>query len=155
MHRCFAHYTKSGRNIWAYLHNDANGYVIDITDLGAIDLNAGLKKPCHVALTSVLFDFNKLTLQPASDPVLKVEVRGHTDNVGNEAYNRTLSEARARAVMDWLFKHGVSTGRLTAKGYGKTKPVADNNSDEGRAKNRRVEIANPACAETMTSPVSD
>lgn len=156
-----AHYVKNGRNIWAYLHNDANGYVIDVADLGAIDLNARLKKSCHVALTGVLFDFNKSTLQPASDPVLqkvadllskdpalKVEVQGHTDNVGGDAYNQTLSEARARAVMDWLVKRGTPAGRLTAKGYGKTQPVADNNSDEGRAKNRRVEIANPACTST-------
>jgi outer membrane protein OmpA-like peptidoglycan-associated protein len=107
----------------------------------------------------VLFDFNKSTLQPASDAVLqqvadllakdktlKIEVQGHTDNVGGDAYNQTLSEARARAVADWLTTHGVSAARLTAQGYGKTKPVADNNNDEGRAKNRRVEIADPACA---------
>ena len=143
------HYTKSGRNIWAYLHNDADGTTIQVADLGAMDLSAGLKKSCHVALYGVLFDFNKSTLQPASDPVLqkvadllskdpalKVEVQGHTDNVGSDAYNQTLSEARARAVMDWLIKHGVPAGRLTAKGYGKTMPVADNGSDEGRAKNR-------------------
>jgi outer membrane protein OmpA-like peptidoglycan-associated protein len=157
-----AHYTKDGRNIWAYLHNDANGYAIDVADLGALDLNAGLKKSCHIALYGALFDFNKSTLLPASDPVLqkvadllakdpalKVEIQGHTDNVGGDAYNQTLSEARARAVMDWLIKHGTKAGRLTAKGYGKTRPVADNNSDAGRAKNRRVEIANPACTETQ------
>jgi outer membrane protein OmpA-like peptidoglycan-associated protein len=85
----------------------------------------------------------------SKDPALKVEVQGHTDNVGGDAYNQTLSEARARAVMDWLVKHGVAAGRLTAKGYGKTRPVADNGSDEGRAKNRRVEIANPSCTETQ------
>jgi outer membrane protein OmpA-like peptidoglycan-associated protein len=153
-----AHYAKNGRNIWAYLHN-ADGYIIDIADLGAVDLNANLKNSCHIALYGVLFDFNKSTLQPASDPVLqkvadmltkdptlKVEVQGHTDNVGADAYNQTLSEARARAVMDWMTKHGIPAARLTAKGYGKTKPLADNGSDEGRAKNRRVEIANPACA---------
>ncbi len=156
----YAHYAKNGRNIWAYLHND-DGYVVNVADVGAVDLSTGLKKSCHVALTGVLFDFNKSTLQPASDPVLqkvadllskdpalKVEVQGHTDNVGGDAYNETLSEARARAVMDWLIKHSVPAGRLTAQGYGKTSPVADNGSDEGRAKNRRVEIANPACTET-------
>ncbi len=153
-----AHFTKNGRNIWAALHNDVNGYSIDVADVGAADLASDLKKSCHVALYGVLFDFNKSTLQPASAPVLqkvadlmakdatlKLEVQGHTDNVGGNAYNQTLSEARARAVVDWLTKHGVAAGRLTAKGYGKTMPVADNNSDEGRAKNRRVEIANPEC----------
>jgi outer membrane protein OmpA-like peptidoglycan-associated protein len=156
-----AHFTKNGRNIWAYLHNDANGYTINVADVGTTDLSAGLRTSCHVALYGVLFDFNKATLQAASDPVLqkvadllskdpalKVEVQGHTDNVGGDAYNQTLSEARARAVMDWLVKHGVAAGRLTAKGYGKSRPVADNDSDEGRAKNRRVEIANPSCTET-------
>jgi outer membrane protein OmpA-like peptidoglycan-associated protein len=158
-----ARYTKNGRDIWAYLHNDGDGTTIQVADLGATDLGAGLKKSCHVALYGVLFDFNKATLQPASDPVLqkvadllakdpalKVEVQGHTDNVGADAYNQTLSEARARAVMDWLVKHGVAPGRLTAKGYGKTRPVADNGSDDGRAKNRRVEIANPSCTETQS-----
>jgi outer membrane protein OmpA-like peptidoglycan-associated protein len=153
------HYTKNGRNIWAYLHNDVNGYSIDVADVGVADLASDLKKSCHVALYGVLFDFNKSTLQPASAPVLqkvadllaknatlKLEVQGHTDNVGGDAYNQALSEARARAVMDWLTQHGTAPGRLTAKGYGKTQPVADNNTDEGRAKNRRVEIANPQCA---------
>jgi outer membrane protein OmpA-like peptidoglycan-associated protein len=152
------HYTKNGRNIWGYLHNDADGYSIDVADLGAADLGSDLKQSCHVALYGVLFDFNKSTLQPESDPLLqkvadllakdatlKLEVQGHTDNVGSDAYNQTLSQARALAVADWLTKHGTAPGRLTAKGYGKTMPVADNNTDEGRAKNRRVEIANPGC----------
>ena len=155
-----AHFTKNGRNVWAYLHINVDGYDIAVADAaGATDLAANLKKTCHVALYGVLFDFNKSTLQPASDAVLqqvadllakdktlKVEVQGHTDNVGGDAYNQTLSEARAHAVADWLAKHGVAAARLTARGYGKTKPVADNSNDEGRARNRRVEIADPACA---------
>jgi OOP family OmpA-OmpF porin len=154
-----AHFAKNGRNVWAYLHINVDGYDIAVADAGATDLAANLKKTCHVALYGVLFDFNKSTLQPASDAVLqqvadllakdktlKVEVQGHTDNVGGDAYNQTLSEARARAVADWLTKRGVTAARLSARGYGKTKPVADNNNDEGRARNRRVEIADPACA---------
>jgi OOP family OmpA-OmpF porin len=154
-----AHFTKNGRNVWAYLHINVDGYDITVADAGATDLAANLKKTCHIALYGVLFDFNKSTLQPASDAVLqqvadllakdktlKVEVQGHTDNVGGDAYNQTLSEARARAVADWLTKQGVAAARLSAHGYGKTKPVADNNNEEGRAKNRRVEIADPACA---------
>jgi OmpA-OmpF porin, OOP family len=154
-----AHFAKNGRNVWAYLHINVDGYDITVADAGATDLAANLKKTCHVALYGVLFDFNKSTLQPASDAVLqqvadllakdktlKIEVQGHTDNVGGDAYNQTLSEARARAVADWLTRHGAATARLSARGYGKTKPVADNNNDEGRAKNRRVEIADPACA---------
>jgi OOP family OmpA-OmpF porin len=155
-----AHYGKSGRNIWAMVSPSSPGvYTLNVADAGAVDLSANLAKACHVALYGVLFDFNKSTLQPASDAVLqpvanimaadktlKLEVQGHTDNVGNDAYNQTLSEARAKAVVMWLTQHGVSADRLTAKGYGKTKPVADNGSDEGRAKNRRVEIADPRCS---------
>ena len=124
-----------------------------------MDLGATLAKGCHVALYGVLFDFNKSSLQSSSDatlqPVatlmaanktLRLEVQGHTDNVGNDTYNQTLSEGRAKAVVTWLTQHGVAADRLTANGYGKTKPVADNGSDEGRAKNRRVEIADPRCS---------
>jgi len=82
----------------------------------------------------------------AQDKTLKVELQGHTDNVGGDAYNQTLSQARARSVVDWLAKHGVAADRLSAKGYGKKMPVAGNNTNEGRAKNRRVEISDPACA---------
>jgi OmpA-OmpF porin, OOP family len=155
-----AHYGRTGRNIWAMVSpNGPGGYTINVADVGAVDLEANLAKTCHVVLYGVLFDFNKSTLLPASDATLqsvanimavdktlKLEVQGHTDNVGTDAYNQTLSEARAKAVVTWLTQHGVPADRLTAKGYGKTKPVADNGSDEGRAKNRRVEIADPRCS---------
>ena len=154
-----AHYAQRGRNIWAMVSPNGPGmYTLNVADAGLVDLGANLAKACHVALYGVLFDFNKSTLQPASDAALqpaanimaadkalKLEIQGHTDNVGNDAYNQTLSEARAKAVATWLAQHGVAADRLTAKGYGKTKPIADNGSDEGRAKNRRVEIADPRC----------
>jgi OOP family OmpA-OmpF porin len=134
-------------------------YSIQVGKEAATDqMKSTLASNCHVVLLGVLFDFNKFTLQPASDgiltqvstllganPSLNVEIQGHTDNVGAEAYNQTLSEARARSVMTWLTQHGVAIARLSAKGYGKTQPVADNNSDEGRMRNRRVEIADPKC----------
>jgi OOP family OmpA-OmpF porin len=153
-----AHYAQKGRNIWAMVSPDLGGYILNVADAGAVDLGATLAKGCHVALYGVLFDFNKSTLQPSSDatlqPVatlmaadktLRLEVQGHTDNVGNDTYNQTLSEGRAKAVVAWLTQHGIAGDRLTAKGYGKTRPVADNGSDEGRARNRRVEIADPRC----------
>jgi len=154
-----AHYAKKGRNLWAYLLDHGTEYSIQVGKEAAPDqMKSALASTCHVALVGVLFDFNKSTLQPASDgiltqvstlmkanPTLNVEIQGHTDNVGADAYNQTLSEARARSVMTWLTQHGVAAARMTAKGYGKTKPVADNNSDEGRMKNRRVEIADPKC----------
>ena len=134
---------------------------IRVADAGAVnkDMGSDLKTNCHVAIYGVLFDFNKSTLQPASDPVLqqildllkknptqKIEIQGHTDNVGGDAYNQTLSEARAKAIVTWLTQHGIAGDRLTAKGFGKTRPIADNATDAGRAKNRRVEIADPNCA---------
>ena len=91
-----------------------------MADAGSVDLEATLAKACHVSLYGVLFDFNKSTLQPSSDAALqpaanmmaadkalKVEVQGHTDNVGNDAYNQALSEGRAKAVVAWLAQHGV------------------------------------------------
>ncbi len=153
-----AHYGLNGRNVWAYLHMNGDGYDFEVGDEASAPLAAGLAKDCHVALTGVLFDFDKSTLKPESDPVLdrvrallvkdatlRLEVQGHTDNVGSDSYNQTLSDARAGAVVAWLTQHGVAAGRLTSRGYGKTMPVADNATDPGRAKNRRVEIANPAC----------
>jgi len=73
-------------------------------------------------------------------PALKIYVVGHTDNVGAAAANQALSEKRAQSVRDWLTEKGIAASRLTAKGYGASKPVADNTTEEGRAKNRRVEL---------------
>ena len=155
-----AHFTKNGRNLWATLYK-GEFPEIRVADAGAAtkDLGANLKANCHVAIYGVLFDFNKSTLQDGSEPVLqqildilkknpaqKIEVQGHTDNVGGDAYNQTLSEARAKAIAAWLVAHGVAADRLTAKGFGKTRPIADNATEQGRAKNRRVEIADPNCA---------
>jgi outer membrane protein OmpA-like peptidoglycan-associated protein len=139
---------------------DNNGYSITVADATVVlsTMTAALGTNCHLALTGVLFDFNKSTLKPESDPILqqvsamltqdtalKLEVQGHTDAIGSDAYNQPLSEARARSVVAWLSQHGVSASRLWARGYGKTRPVASNATDEGRAQNRRVEIANMAC----------
>lgn len=156
----WAHFAKNGRNLWAYLHK-SDSFDVRVADAGAVskDMGSALKTNCHVALYGVLFDFNKSSLQEASDPVLqqildllkknpaqKIQVQGHTDNVGGDAYNQTLSEARAKAIVVWLTQHGIAGDRLTAKGFGKTMPIADNATDGGRAKNRRVEIADPNCA---------
>jgi outer membrane protein OmpA-like peptidoglycan-associated protein len=71
---------------------------------------------------------------------LRVEVAGHTDNVGASEANQRLSQERAQAVMAALVARGVKADRLTAKGYGQTTPVADNRTEDGRTKNRRVEL---------------
>jgi outer membrane protein OmpA-like peptidoglycan-associated protein len=107
-----------------------------------------------LSMSDILFDFGKATLkQELKDnltevaAILKtllaesnVEVEGHTDNVGKEEANKILSEQRAKAVMDHLISRGVEASRLESVGYGLTRPVADNSTDEGRAKNRRVEL---------------
>jgi outer membrane protein OmpA-like peptidoglycan-associated protein len=120
----------------------------------ASSLKDELDKSGHVAVYGILFDTGKATLQTSSESVLseivklmqdntdlKLRVEGHTDNVGAAASNQALSEKRAQAVKAWLVSHGVTADRLTAKGFGDTKPVADNSTDDGRAKNRRVELA--------------
>jgi outer membrane protein OmpA-like peptidoglycan-associated protein len=74
------------------------------------------------------------------EPKLSLEIGGHTDNVGKPDYNMKLSDERAAAVRQWLVAHGIAASRLTSRGYGDTQPVVPNNSDENRAKNRRVEV---------------
>jgi OOP family OmpA-OmpF porin len=155
-----SHYGQNSRNIWAFIHIDNGGYSLTVADATVLvsKLVADLSSNCHLALTGVLFDFDKSTLNPESDPILqqvsvvmaqastlRLEVQGHTDGVGSDAYNQRLSEARARSVVTWLTQHGVAAARLTARGYGKTRPVATNATEAGRAQNRRVEIADPAC----------
>jgi OmpA-OmpF porin, OOP family len=75
-----------------------------------------------------------------TDPSMKISIEGHTDNVGNAAANKTLSANRAKAVMDALVTKGIDKTRMSYTGWGQEKPVADNNTEEGKTKNRRVEI---------------
>jgi OOP family OmpA-OmpF porin len=101
----------------------------------------------------VLFDFDKSTVKPEAGAILdrlvafmnenkdkKANLSGHTDSVGTEAYNQALSERRVGAVRDYVVKKGVDSGRVSGQGFGESKPIADNKTKEGRAKNRRVEI---------------
>lgn len=107
----------------------------------------------HIALYGIHFETGKAAILPDSESVLtevakmlqqnpdvKVSVEGHTDNVGSAAANQALSEKRAQAVVAWLTSHGIDASRLKAKGWGSSKPVEDNNTEDGRAKNRRVEL---------------
>ena len=71
---------------------------------------------------------------------MTIEISGHTDNVGSAAYNQNLSEARAKSVVDYLIKHGIAANRLHFKGHGFEQPIATNDTEEGRAKNRRTEF---------------
>lgn len=106
-----------------------------------------------IVLKNVFFDLNKFELKPESqveleklvqllneNPSLKIEISGHTDNIGKPADNLLLSNNRAKAVVTYLIGKNIAAARLTAKGYGETKPVADNKTEEGRAANRRTEM---------------
>jgi outer membrane protein OmpA-like peptidoglycan-associated protein len=74
------------------------------------------------------------------NPTVHIEISGHTDNVGNDQLNQTLSENRAKAVYQYLISNQISPARLVYKGYGKTQPIALNTTEEGRQKNRRTEF---------------
>ncbi|MGX5820452.1 OmpA family protein [Chitinophaga lutea] len=106
-----------------------------------------------VVLRNVFFASKEYTLQPASateldklaqlmkdNPSMQVELSGHTDNVGSDADNQLLSENRAKAVVEYLVKKGISAKRMKAAGYGESKPVDNNDTEEGRAQNRRTEL---------------
>lgn len=106
-----------------------------------------------VSMPDVLFDTGSYTLKPAARerlarisgivlayPDLRLEIEGHTDSVGSDAYNQTLSEKRAASVRDYLVNSNVSINNVIARGFGKTRPVADNSTAKGRQLNRRVEM---------------
>jgi outer membrane protein OmpA-like peptidoglycan-associated protein len=106
-----------------------------------------------IVLKNVFFETNQAILLPASvseltrlkllleeNPAMNIEIRGHTDNVGNDADNQSLSERRAQAVVRFLIENGIASNRLTSKGFGETQPIATNDTPEGRAQNRRTEF---------------
>ena len=106
-----------------------------------------------VVLRNIFFDFNKFELKEESqveldrvvhllseNPTVKIQIEGHTDNVGTAADNLKLSENRAKAVVSYLKGKGIAADRLSSKGFGATKPIAANTTEEGRAQNRRTEL---------------
>jgi outer membrane protein OmpA-like peptidoglycan-associated protein len=94
----------------------------------------------YALLPASTVELDKLVKLMTTNAKMRIEVGGHTDNVGNDAANQLLSEERANAVRDFLIAHGIEASRVVAKGYGETRPVATNDTDEGRALNRRTEI---------------
>jgi OOP family OmpA-OmpF porin len=105
------------------------------------------------AYDNLVFEFNKDVIKPTSYPFLDevvdvlaaepnwtLKVEGHTDNVGKDDYNLKLSQKRAESVKKYIESKGIMPSRITAEGFGSTKPIADNKTEEGREKNRRVEF---------------
>ncbi len=153
-----AHYTKNGRDIWLYTHLAGTGQIVRAADTGAETASANLKRALdtagRVAVYGIYFDSDSATptaesgatLQHILDlltgnPTLRLDIEGHTDDSGAAAHNQQLSEQRAMSVRSWLVSHGIAANRLESHGYGATRPVADNKTPEGKAKNRRVELA--------------
>jgi len=127
----------------------ATGFNEILKDIRMKKIEVGNK----IVLKNIFFDFDKASLRSESTaeldrltqmlndlPSLKIEISGHTDNIGSAAYNKTLSENRAKAVVDYLVKKGISANRLTFVGYGFDQPIAPNDTEEGRQQNRRTEF---------------
>jgi outer membrane protein OmpA-like peptidoglycan-associated protein len=121
-------------------------------DVTASDMLNALNEKGFIALY-INFDTDKADIKPDSQPVidqiiallkenasLKVSIEGHTDSTGTAQHNKTLSEQRALSVLNAVVKGGIGKERLSSKGWGQENPIADNRTDEGKAKNRRVEI---------------
>ncbi|MGZ3820401.1 MAG: OmpA family protein, partial [Mucilaginibacter sp.] len=139
-----------------YLFYSANFSLAGHEDKNPFDITA-LLQPIEVGnkviLKNIFFDTNKFDIKTESKPELQklinfltlnrnvhIEVSGHTDNVGSDQFNQTLSENRAKAVYQYLVANGVDASRLVFKGYGETQPIASNDNDEGRSRNRRTEF---------------
>jgi outer membrane protein OmpA-like peptidoglycan-associated protein/Tol biopolymer transport system component len=112
-----------------------------------------IKVGSNVTLNNIFFETNRYELLPSSmieltiltsllqsNPTIEIEIQGYTDNVGEDKLNERLSENRAKAVYNYLLKEGITAKRISFKGYGKTKPRADNTTEEGRKQNRRTEF---------------
>ena len=152
---------KDGKQAWLKLDVFSEGkeYTLVIVEIAAMeqevtanDMLDALNKNGSIALY-INFDTGKADIKPESagiidqivsllkdNPALNVSVDGHTDNVGTAQSNKVLSEQRAKAVVAAVVKGGVPASRLAARGWGQDKPLADNGTEDGRAKNRRVEI---------------
>lgn len=129
--------------------NTAAGTKVDLRGCPVLFASAD-----RFTLTGVTFETSKAVIRPSSfvkldevaealiaNPGVRVEISGHTDNMGADNFNQPLSEARAKAVRDYFIAKGVSADRMEARGYGRTKPVATNSTSAGRAQNRRVEMS--------------
>lgn len=148
---------------WYMISASAEGYLNTTDSVLVNDATAVLAEkdiylqPIEVGVTvrlkNIYFDFNKTTLKAESyeelnkvvdflkqNPSVEIEIAGHTDNKGSDDYNLNLSQGRSQAVVDYIVSQGIEGHRLTARGYGESKPIDTNDTEEGRANNRRVEF---------------
>jgi len=151
---------KDGNEMWVeVVPTGGEDYYLTIAlkelmnqDITANDMFNALNSEGRIALY-INFDTGKSIIKPESkaiieqivqmlksNPALAISVEGHTDNVGSQEYNKKLSDERAKTVVTAIVAQGIDAKRLTSIGYGQDKPVADNSTEEGRAKNRRVEL---------------
>ncbi len=152
---------KNNREIWTSInvYNDGNDYRLTVVEISSMtqevtanDMLEALNRDGFMALY-INFDTGKAVIKPESqsiidqiatllsgNPDLTLSIEGHTDNIGTPESNRTLSMERAKSVMNAVTGKGIGAARIKAVGWGQEKPVADNRTEEGRAKNRRVEI---------------
>lgn len=153
-------FLKNGNaETWAEVYSYNDSYYLTIIEKGEVEqeitANAILEElnKTGKAVLYINFDSGKSTIKKESMPVveqinemmnqapdIQISVEGHTDSDGKNEANLKLSEARAKAVMDAIVKGGIDKTRLSSAGFGEEKPIADNSTDEGKAKNRRVEL---------------
>lgn len=153
---------SEGGTAWAHLHTWRNYYELTIVNeeafekqltFSAEEMKEKLETEGHVAVYGIHFDFDKADLKVGSEkaltemvklmkanPGLRVEIQGHTDSIGDRAYNQELSKRRAETVKAYLVLYGIEASRMTVQGFGPDRPVAENDTEEGRALNRRVEL---------------
>jgi outer membrane protein OmpA-like peptidoglycan-associated protein len=153
-----------GKKGWYVMTATAEGYLnaADSLEIGADEDVTQFSKDLYlqpievgliVKLKNIYFDTDKTTLKSESfielnkvldflttNPKISVEIGGHTDSNGSDAHNATLSQGRSEAVVEWLINQGIDVSRLSAQGYGESKPIETNATKEGQASNRRVEF---------------
>ncbi|MFN7600292.1 MAG: OmpA family protein [Bacteroidota bacterium] len=148
---------------WYLFTASAEGYLntTDSVQVDNLEITPVVKNifltPIEVGITvrlkNIYFDFDRTTLKPESfvelnkvvdflnqNPKVSIEIAGHTDAKGSDTYNENLSQGRSQSVVDYLVSQGIDRGRLQAHGYGESKPIDSNETEEGRANNRRVEF---------------
>ena len=154
---------KNGAEVWVKIEAGGDGgndfYYLTVLEIEAMkqeitsnDILTALNTEGHIALY-INFETGKSDIKPESQKIidqivemlksnatLKISIEGHTDNAGAIQSNQILSENRAKAAMNAIVSKGIDKSRLSSKGWGQSKPIGDNASEEGKAKNRRVEI---------------